>query len=219
MFAIAGIDAERVTSVIVNGLAVAGAFLAGYILFGVLAWFLDRWLTGGKAPEQLKRASKVVGGLIVAIIVALILFNGGGNGAGGDKAGGGPTPQKAEGDQSGSGPPPITPPVVAPPEKDPLIPPNANAKIVVVGVTIVMGSDEKITGGKYYRLDGKADLFTLDDLFVEIRKEHAPPEKVVQIVPKYLANGGEDTIPAIQLVKRGRLEKIFVETSKSKDKK
>ena len=39
MFAIAGIDAERVTSVIVNGLAVAGAFLAGYILFGVLAWF------------------------------------------------------------------------------------------------------------------------------------------------------------------------------------
>ena len=56
-------------------------------------------------------------------------------------------------------------------------------------------------------------------LFVELKKKHAPPEKVVQVVPKYLANGGEDTIPAIQLVKRGRLEKIFVETSKTKDKK
>ncbi len=219
MFAIVGIDAERVTSVIVNGLAVAGAFLGGYILFGVLAWFLDRWLTGGKAPEQLKRASKIVGGLIVAIIVALILFNGGGNGKDGDKAGGGLTPQKNDGDQPGSGPPPVIPPVVAPPEKDPLIPPNANAKIVVVGVTILAGSDEKLAGGKYYRMDGKADLYTLDDLFVEIKKEHAPPDKVVQIVPKYLANGGEDTIAATQLVKRGRLEKIFVETSKTKEKK
>jgi len=218
MLAIIGVDSERVTAMLVNGLAVLGGFLAGFVVFGVLAWFLDRWLTGGKAPVQLKKGCRVVGGIIVAVIVAYILFNSGGTGNGGDKNGGGPTTQSGNGDQPGTGSNQQTAPVEKPPVEDPATIKDANAKIETIIVTVVTGEDEPVSGKKYYRieLDGKTDIYTLDDLFGKLLDRHKPPEKIIRITPRYLAHGGEDTPSAIQLITRGRLENIFVATGKDK---
>jgi len=219
MFAFLGIDSDHVTGVIVNGLAVLGGFLAGYLVFGIITWFVDKRLTGGNAPEGLKKVVKIVGGLIVALIVALILFNSGGTGTGGDKNGGGPTPQPGNGDQPGTGTNPPTPADKPTPIEDPAITKGANTNVENITVTVLTGADEAVSEKKYYRveLDGKTATYDLDGLFVELKKRHKPAEnKVVRITPKYLANGGEDTIAAIQLINRGRLENIFVATSKDK---
>lgn len=88
LFALFDVNPERIAGFVMNCLAVAGGGLAGFIVIGLAAWFLDRKLTGGKSPEGLHKTVRYVGGVIGAVIVALLVFGSGDGGTGGDKSGG-----------------------------------------------------------------------------------------------------------------------------------
>ncbi len=136
--------ADKVAGYAIKGLAVAGGFLIGYFLGGVVAWGLDRWVFAKKAPDQLKKAVALVAGVALAILVALIVFGEGGNGLfGGGSQGDG----KGTATPEAKGKPEPSQPVV-PPKKDEVptpkpIDPVAPSKPAdtIIRVTILGGSD------------------------------------------------------------------------------
>ena len=70
-------DAQKsIQQFVHNCLLVAGAFLVGYILGGVLGWALGKWAFKQKSPDTLKQLGRPVGGIILALIVALLVFTG-----------------------------------------------------------------------------------------------------------------------------------------------
>src|SRR5262245_53888235 len=74
---------EAFRELITNLLLVAGGFLVGYLLGGVLAWAVARYALRQKnGTEQFKAIGKPVGGIVLALIVALIVFTGRGKGPG-----------------------------------------------------------------------------------------------------------------------------------------
>ena len=73
-------DPAHFAQFLVNCLAVGGGFLAGFILTGVLVWWIDRTFLRKQSPDPLKRAARYFGGLVVAILVALLVFGIGGGG-------------------------------------------------------------------------------------------------------------------------------------------
>src|SRR5918995_1979240 len=103
-FAFVGFDTDRVVRFGLNLLAVGGGFLIGHVLTGVIAWALDRWITGGKTPQGVHRVARVFGGIALALLVALLLFGQGGYGIG-DGPGGGPNSN-----DKGTGGGTVTPP-------------------------------------------------------------------------------------------------------------
>jgi hypothetical protein len=72
-----------------NLLLVAGGFLVGYLLGGVVGWGIGKWAFRQKSPETYQRLGRPVGGVILALIVTLIVFTGKGKhqGDGGDGKG------------------------------------------------------------------------------------------------------------------------------------
>ena len=68
-------DAKEAFSELVTGLLmIAGGFLVGYILGGVVAWAVGRYILKQKDTQVLKRLGRPVGGVILALIVALIVW-------------------------------------------------------------------------------------------------------------------------------------------------
>ena len=53
-----------------NCLLVAGAFLVGYILGGIIGWALGKWAFKQKSPDTLKHVGRPIGGIVLALIVA-----------------------------------------------------------------------------------------------------------------------------------------------------
>ncbi len=157
-FAVLGLNPDHVAALVVNSLAVAGGFLAGYALTLLATYLLDRWMTGGKSPVGLQRAVKMVGGVCGALLVLLLVF-GAGNGGPGD----GPGTTAATGAGSGTGTTvgttktadPATPP--KPPE-----PPEPPRTEEVVRVTVLSGAD--VVGEKFYVVEGDAAKLTLDEV-------------------------------------------------------
>ena len=76
-------DATHFAQFLVNCLAVAGGFLGGFVVAGVLAWWADRSLFRKRTPPRLKQAARFLGGILGAILVALLVFGRGGSGLGG----------------------------------------------------------------------------------------------------------------------------------------
>ena len=68
---------------LVNGLAVGGGFLVGYMLAWAAMWWADRSFLLRKTPPMAHRVVRFLGGLVLAIIVALLVFGAGGSGLGG----------------------------------------------------------------------------------------------------------------------------------------
>ena len=150
---------ERLVQLVVNCLAVGGAFLLGQALTAAVAWLIDRQLTGGKSPHGAKRAARIIGGCILAVLTALILF---GHGEGWTVLGGG-TP----GDANGS---PTTPatgqaesaPTTAP---KPITPPATRPSVPVadrVRITLLGGDDVK--NERFYLFDADPAAKTFDEV-------------------------------------------------------
>jgi len=210
MFAVVGLDTERIAGLVINCLAVGGGFLVGYWVSWAAIKLLDRQFLAGRTPPTLKRYSQILGGILVAVLVAFLLFGSGGTGSGGTGAGGGPTEQPGEGKGPGEGPivPKVETPVETPP---PITPPDPDAKVEKVTVKVLTGLDVK--DAKYYLIEGDPTAKTIDELFAKVKEKHAPPKVIVEIIPKYPSNGGEETIGASKLRRRGLIEKITVKPS------
>jgi hypothetical protein len=138
-----------------NCLLVAGAFLVGYLLGGVIGWALGKYILRQKEPDGLKKIGRPVGGVILALIVALIVFTGKGkpHGEGGEGKGN-PDPN------AGKNAAPKTEPKVdvkLPPVK----PPDVKPTDTVVWVTILEG-DAVPAPGRFYRIDN--EVKTLPEL-------------------------------------------------------
>src|SRR4051794_28608492 len=63
-----------------NCLAVAGAFVVGYLLGGMGAWALDNWAFNKKSPAMLKKSIRVLTGIALALLIAFLVFRGGSGG-------------------------------------------------------------------------------------------------------------------------------------------
>ena len=116
LFALLDAAKQSVMQFVHNCLLVAGAFLVGYILGGVIGWALGKWALKQKSPQTLKQLGRPIGGILLALIVALLVFSGMGKrwGPGGDGAG---TPsdtgnKDARTDPSSPSDPRVTPPKV-----------------------------------------------------------------------------------------------------------
>ncbi len=86
---------DKIAALAVKCLAVAGGYLAGYILGGIIAWAADKWALRQKTPDFIKKAIQVLLGIALAILVAMIVFGEGGGG--GLLGGGGPAEGQGQG--------------------------------------------------------------------------------------------------------------------------
>lgn len=170
LFAIPG--SERLAASAMKGLAVAGAFLVGYLLGGLAAWALDRWALGNRSPRGVKRAIRVVAGLAAAILVAWLVF---GNGVGGGWFGG-----RGESAGAGTANPEPSKEHAKEPERKPQqkIGPKDSTDYEVLTVTFLGGDD--VQGNRFYRLDGSEPL-TFEQLKASILKRKETASKPLKL--------------------------------------
>lgn len=175
-FAALGFHPDRIAAMVVNALAVGGGFLAGFVLTGIAAHYLDKWLARGQSPAGLHRAVRYVGGVCGAILVVLLVFGDGTGRGPGD--GPGTTPFTGAGTGTtavtAAAQEPVSP--VAPPVPD--TPPGEE----VVRVTVLSGVD--VVEQRFYVIEGDPAALTLDALKRELaaRKKVAAKPLTVQVV-------------------------------------
>lgn len=149
----------NIAALVKGALAVAGGFLAGYLLGMLLGYGFDKMVAKRDSPHGLHKVMRYTCGLIVAIIVALLMFRGGsgGDGQGGDGTGGGAKP----GETTGTGTEPTSNGTGTPATKpDPATPPKIQIVDAVI-VKIFAGLDVESGTEKFFQvadeaLDGKA---------------------------------------------------------------
>lgn len=165
--ALVGFNPERLAQLVVNVMAIAGAFLIGQGATGIAAWLIDRWLTRGKSPAGLKKAARLSGGTTLALLAALVLFGHGvgwtimGGGADGDENG---TPTGTEsGKGEGSGIATPTPPQ----ETTPTQHKGGTGNAERLRITLLGGAD--VRDERFYLIEGDPTPKT----FAEVRAELA----------------------------------------------
>jgi hypothetical protein len=181
VFAFIGFDTERVVQFALNLLAVGGGFLVGHVLTGVIAWALDRWITGGKTPDGVHRVARVFGGAAVALLVALMLFGRGGPGDG-DGPGGGTSPTD-KGPGGGTATQPTTKTDVQPPPipKTDTTPPEQRVQVTLLG-----GSDVK--DERFYLIDDDRTPRAFADVIAAVNAKKAETRKPVGLVIRFTAD-------------------------------
>ena len=171
-FAVMGFNPDHVAHLALNALAVGGGFLAGYAAVGVAAYLLDRRLTGGKSPEGMHKALRMLGGIAGAILVALLVFRDGGGGPG---DGPGTTATTGAGSGPGTG-------KVAAKTTDPATtpkPPEPPRTEEVVRVTVLSGAD--VVGEKFYVVEGHGEKLTLDEVKRSLAERKAATAKSLAV--------------------------------------
>jgi hypothetical protein len=181
VFAFIGFNAEQLTDFAMRLLAVGGGFLVGHVLSGVIAWALDRWITGGKTPQGVHRVARMFGGVALALVVALLLFGRGGYGDG-SGPGGGPNPNdKGAGGGSSTQPTDIKdvqPPLVLP--KD-TTPPEQRVRVTMLG-----GADVK--DEKFYLIDDDRTPRAFADVAAAVNAKKAETKKPVGVEIRFTAD-------------------------------
>jgi hypothetical protein len=202
--------ADKVAVIAVKCLAVAGGFLAGFVIGGVAAWAFDRWVFARKTPDFVKQAVRVLSGLAVAILVAMIVF-GDGSGGGlfggsGDGTGTG-TPQNTDsGKKSDTPAPSVKPPdpKVVPPKVDAVRTPEVKPTDVVIRVTFLGGAD--VTGDRFYQLDDDPAPKTFEELKAAITKRKESEPRKVYLAVQFPARNriAEDSVNVTQVTEWAR---------------
>lgn len=173
---------DRLADLALNCLAVAGGFLAGHVLGGLIAWGLDRWVFAKKSPDFVKKLVQVVCAIAVAILVALIVFGKGGGSGGGS----------GDGQGKGSGDPSDTPGKTDPKADDkrppvkvePPRPAEVDTTTPQVRVTFLGGDAAQPVAGKFYYLGDEPVLKTFDEVkaAVEAKTREAAGKQVLLVV-------------------------------------
>jgi hypothetical protein len=159
-----------------NCLLVAGAFLVGYILGGLIGWAIGKWALKQKSPDTLKQIGRPVGGIILALIVALLVFTGMGKrfGEGGEGSG---TPNDSGKKDAATNTDHSANPKVIPPKVD-QTPPEATVRVTVLAGAAVRSER------KYYLLDDNSTPVTLEELkdAISARKAKTKGRVVLQVL-------------------------------------
>jgi len=177
LFALFDVNPERIAGFVMNCLAVAGGGLAGFIVVGLMAWFLDRKLTGGKSPPGLHKTVRYVGGVIGAVIVALLVFGSGDGGLGGDQPGGASSASGTNGTGNSSVTSKSTEPTDAPP-----VPPEELApKEEPIRITVLSGAAVKEE--RFYQIESDRTPRNLSDVkdAVAARRKTTKKQLAVEI--------------------------------------
>jgi amino acid transporter len=170
---------EALKEFVNNLLLVAGGFLIGYLLGGVVGWALGKYVFRQKEPDLLHRASRIIGGATLALIVALIVFTGRGRpfGEGGDGRGS-PANDAVPANTTPSNPDPS--PKVEPSKITP--PPKITPGDVTIRVTVLGGED--VLNDRYYLIDDDHSPKTFAELKAAVldRKSKEPGKVMVAIL-------------------------------------
>jgi len=162
---------DAVAEFVNNCLLVAGAFLVGYILGGVIGWAVGKFALRQKSPDALKKVGRPVGGVILALIVALMVFTGKGKprGEGGEGKGNVSPDATNKNAQPEPKVEPRTPPVTAPDHK-------ANETLITV-----LGGDD-VKEGRFYLIGDDRTPKTLEELQKVITERMAKGKVELRIV-------------------------------------
>jgi len=165
---------QSIVQFVNNCLLVAGAFLVGYILGGLIGWALGKWALKQERPDTLKRVGRPTGGIILAIIVALLVFTGMGKrwGPGGEGAGTTDDSGAKDSRRDSASDPRVSPPKL---DHDPIE--------ATVRVTVLAGAAVR-SEGKYYLLDDDPAARTLAELkeAITARKAKTKGRTMLQIL-------------------------------------
>lgn len=199
MYAFLGFNAARFAQAIVNGLAVAGGFLLGYVLTMAAGWAIDRWIARGKTPAGVHKVARFLGGIAMAVLVALIVF---GHGQGWTLFGGG-----LAGEDNGTGKSTAAVPAVTKKEPDhtekkpPTAPPDTTPARERVRVTMLGGRDVK--DQKFYLIDDDPTPRTLAEVKEAVlKKKETTPEKLAVEIRFAAQNTLPQDHPAVQMLAR-----------------
>ncbi len=162
-----------------NCLAVAGGYLVGMLLGGLVIGGLDKWVLKKRTPDFIKQSIRTLTGILVALLVALMVF-GGGSGGEGD-GGPGTGTQNSENDKKGDEP---AKPDPNRPTPEPIPLPKGTGEMAPVRVTFLGGAD--VRESKAYLLnDDPARTFPdLTAAIKKLRDSHPDGIKLVLGLPK-----------------------------------
>jgi hypothetical protein len=184
------LDPDSITQFLIKALAVGGGFLVGYMAAWVGARLVDRWTFGGRMPEQLHLAARLVGGLLLALLVAILVFGKGGDGfgLGGGPGEGGGTASTKTGEEKGTGPDVPTKidpvPSTVPTSKDPVLPEQR------VRVTLLGGED--VREEKFYLLGDDRTPLDLPGLTAALKSRKESAARPLGIEVRFTSN---NTLP------------------------
>ena len=194
----------NVTALAKGCLAVAGGFLAGYVLGALSAYGFDKFIAKRESPHGLHKVVRFTCALIAAIIVALLMFRGGSGGNGGDGTGG-----TAPGDQTGgTGTEPTTPNAAGTPATKPEDIPGKVQIAEPVKVRIYFGNDVEANTENYFQVNDSSEKTDLAGIKAAVRARKLAAKGRVVIVyefaptasdrlpPWAVLNGAKDTLDA-----------------------
>ena len=176
---------EQIAAFAVKCLAVAGGFLAGYVIGGIGAWALDKWALAKKTPDVLKKTISFLTGVALALLIAFIVFGDGSGsgwlgGGGGNDGPGNNTNNPDSGQKSDSNPvdPKVQPKIDA--QKTP-------AETDVLIVTFLGG--EEVQADRFYKLDG-SDPMSFEHLKAAILKRKETTKRALKLEREFSTDPG-----------------------------
>jgi hypothetical protein len=190
---------EKLATFVVKCLAVAGGFLVGYFLGGVIAWGLDRWVFAQKAPEPVKKAVSLAAAVALALVVALIVFGEGGSGLFGR---GGAGDGKGTPTDDSKGKAPATPPEqkkdeTTPKKKDPNEPPP---KPTPGDVRVAILAGDEVKEGRFYLIGDDPNAKNLEEFKQTITERRAASKAELTVIFRFKQERLSETHPAVQNV-------------------
>lgn len=184
MLGLLALDPERIARFVTAILSILGGYLAGFTVVGVAAYFLDRWLAGGKTPAGLHKVLRYVGGVAGALLVALMVFGGLGNGSGTGGAGTGTAAGPGEGGP-GTGPATAatslsdTPPAVTP------VPEPEKPTEETLQVTVLSGA--AVRAARFYQVGDDPEPVDLAGVKERVRLKRVAPASLsvaIRLAPR-----------------------------------
>jgi len=177
---------QQATLLVIKLLIVAGAYLVGSVLGGILAVALARWVFRKRMPEAGRQLCSLIGGVLLALLAVLFLLGSGGDGLWGGGGGSG------EGQGEGAASPYVSPSGNRPsapqetreiPSPTAPEPPPPREVSAVLRVTVLAGKAVR-EAGRFYVLDDDPNPRTFSEITEAIlqRRSRTQERLTVQIL-------------------------------------
>ncbi len=178
---------EQIAAFAVKCLAVAGGFLAGYVIGGTGAWALDKWALAKKTPDVLKKTISFLTGVALALLIAFIVF---GDGSGSGWLGGGSNGpgNNANNPDDGKKSDPNAPKPIDPKVQPKIDTQKTQPETDVLVVTFLGG--EEVQGDRFYKLDGSEPM-SFEQLKAAILKRKETARRPLKLEREFSTDPGK----------------------------